>query len=165
MITFGLEKLYKKKLNKGKKLYLNLNECFQYYFMEEQKSFNCPSCNDKELCEISNNICVLSKYLIIILDRGKNDKFNCHVDFDYNLDLNEFTEQIESEKYNTKYSLIGATFLLGKSGGGHTVAFCRHFDKKYYLFDDSNFHLEKLDKFKNNKAFLLFYERKDSFNE
>lgn len=161
LITFGLEKLYKKKLKKGKNLLLNLNECFQYYFTEEQKSFYCPSCKEKELCNISNKICILSKYLIIILDRGKNDNFNCHIDFDYNLDLTEFTEQIENEKYNTKYELIGATFLIGESGAGHTVAFCKHFDNKYYIFNDSYYYLEDLSKLRNNKAFLLFYERKD----
>ena len=132
----------------------------------KKKNFTCQNsqCNHKENKngDIDNKLCVLPEYLIIILDRGKDDKFNCHVDFDYELDLKEVTEQIEDIKYNTKYDLIGATFLYGSSGAGHTVAFCKHFDNKYYLFDDSICSEKKLEDLKNNKAFLLFYERKNN---
>ena len=105
-------------------------------------------------------LCFLPKYLIIILDRGKDDKYDCNVDFDYDLELEEFTDQIENN-YNTEYILLGATFLFGSSGAGHTIAFCRHFDNKYYIFNDSKTpYNENLKNIKNNKAFLLFYERK-----
>ena len=140
-------------------------DCFKYYFSKEKKKFTCQNilCNKINInCYIYNKLCFIPKYLIIILDRGKNDYFNCQVDFDYILDINEFTEQIENEKFNTQYLLIGATFLLGKSGAGHTVAFCKHFDNKYYLFNDSQYYLEKLETFKDSKAFVLIYERNDN---
>jgi ubiquitin C-terminal hydrolase len=163
-ITFSLKKIYEsqkdiKKNNSIKKL--NINDCFLNHFNKKDNKFNCPSCKQKVNGISYKKICVLPKYLIIILDRGKDDKFNCHVDFDYTLELNEVTEQIENEKYNTKYELIGATFLLGSSGAGHTVAYCKHFDGKYYLFNDNTYKQESLNKFKNNKVFLLFYERKN----
>ena len=98
--------------------------------------------------------------MIIILDRGKDDQFKCFVDFDYEIDLKDVTEQIEEKHYNTKYELIGASFLYGASGSGHTVAFCKHFDNEYYLFNDSSYYKEDLKNLKNSNAFLLFYERK-----
>ena len=129
--------------------------------MDENKTFSCPTCKDNKNCKVSYKLCVLPKYMIIILDRGKNDSFDCHVDFDYNIDIQKYTEQIEDEKHNTKYELIASTFLYGASGAGHTVAFCKHFDNNYYLFNDSSFYLEELNKLKNNKAFLLFFERQN----
>jgi ubiquitin C-terminal hydrolase len=149
-------------LQKVNKYDLNLIDCFKDYFNDKYNiSFTCQQCFKKKKGIQKKRICVLPKYLIIILDRGKDDKFKCQVHFDYSLDLNEVTEQIENEKYNTKYELIGATFLLGSSGAGHTVAYCKHFDGKYYLFNDNTYKQESLNKFKNNKVFLLFYERKN----
>ena len=145
---------------------MKLLECFKFYFKKEKKNFTCQNRNCiykiKVNGDIDNKLCVLPEYLIIILDRGKDDKFDCYVDFDYELDLKEVTEQIEDIKYNTKYDLIGATFLYGSSGAGHTVAFCKHFDNKYYLFNDRICSEKKLEDLKNNKAFLLFYERKNN---
>ena len=54
-------------------------------------------------------------------------------------------EQIEEKQYNTKYELLGATSLYGSSGAGHTIAFCKHFDNKYYIFDDNLVYEEKLE--------------------
>ena len=155
---FNLEKVCNN--TKNKNYYLKLIDCFKDYFKIKNDIFTCQNCNTKKSGTLENRICVLPKYLIIILDRGKNDKFNCRVDFEQYLDLDEVTEQIENEKYNSKYELIGVTFLQGSSGTGHTVAFCKHFDNKYYLFNDSNYNQEKLDNLKYSyKAFLLFYER------
>ena len=159
-LTFSLKKIYGN-LKKKKKI-LNINECFSSYFEDKKDKFTCPSCQKRVNGFTSKKLCVLPEYLIIILDRGKDDKFDCHVEFDYDLDLKEVTEQIEDIKYNTRYGLIGATFLYGSSGAGHTVAFCKHFDNKYYLFDDSTYSEKKLEDLKNNKAFLLFYERKNN---
>ena len=155
---FNLQKISRNIKNEP----LNLINCFKDYFKNEKRIFTCQNCHKKISGTIENRICVLPKYLIIILDRGKNDKSNCQVDFDYTLDLGEVTEQIEKEGYNTQYELIGATFLLGLSGAGHTVAFCKHFDGQYYLFNDSNYNRKELNDLKYSyKAFLLFYERKN----
>ena len=161
-ITFNLEAIYsdlmKAKINKEREL--NLKECFNNYFGKKNKLFTCPACKTRMKGIVSNKICVLPNYFIIILNRGKNDKFNCKVNFDYILDIEDITEQIESKKVNTKYELIAATFLYGPSGeGGHTVAFCKHFDNNYYLYNDSTYSKKKLEQLKNNKAFLLYYER------
>ena len=157
---FNLQKICGNNRNKNK---IGLLDCFRGFFKTENKKFTCQN----NLCIKENKngrmfkkLCFLPKYLIIILDRGKDDKYDCNVDFDYDLELEEFTDQIENN-YNTEYILLGATFLFGSSGAGHTIAFCRHFDNKYYIFNDSKTpYNENLKNIKNNKAFLLFYERK-----
>lgn len=152
---FNLQKICKvlKKNN------LMLKECFNDYFSDENKKFKCKSCGivDKR-GKISNKICMLPNYLIIILDRGKDDLFNCNIDFDYEIDIKEVTEQIE-DKSNTKYKLLGATFLYGTSGAGHTIAFCKHFDDVYYIFDDENYYPGDLKNLKKDKPFIIFYEK------
>ena len=154
---FNLKKICKDM----KRNYLSLKECFNYYFSDETKKFTCKN----EKCrttinggKISNKICVLPNYLIIILDRGKDDEINCNIDFDYDLDLDDVTEEIEY-KSNTKYKLLGATFLYGTSGAGHTIAFCKHFDGKYYIFDDTKYYERKLENLKKDKPFIIFYEK------
>jgi ubiquitin C-terminal hydrolase len=155
--SFNLQKVYKNTVNKYN---LNLIDCFKEYFNDEYNIFTCQQCFKKKKGIIKKRICVLPQYLVIILDRGKDDKFNCQVDFDYSLDLNEVTEQIENKKCNTKYELIGATFLLGSSGAGHTIAYCKHFDGNYYLFNDNAYQKVELYQLKSYNPFLLFYERK-----
>ena len=158
---FNLKKICE--MNSVKRL--NLLDCFKFYFSLETKQFTCQNVICKKInnnSHIFNKICLIPKYLIIILNRGKNDYFDCHVDFDDKLDIKEFVEQNGNEKNITEYKLIGATFLIGKSGAGHTIAFCRHFDNKYYIFNDSQYYLEKLETFRNSKAFILIYERKNN---
>ena len=157
-LTFNLQKICK---NTNTFYYLNIKDCFKDYYKDEINIFTCQKCFKKNKGLVKNRICVLPKYLIIILDRGKGDKFNCSIDFDYTLDLNEVTEQIENPKCNTEYELIGSTFLLGSSGGGHTFAYCKHFNGLYYLFDDNNvYNKVSLNDLKKHRVFLLFYERK-----
>lgn len=162
---FNLEKLYKSRnpfIFSHKKRELNLEDCFKEYFKIENKPF---TCQNKDCSYINNKGIIIKKlyeppkYLIIILDRGKNDKFNCQVYFKRNLDLSEVTEIKDYGNKKTNYQLIGATFLFGRSGGGHTVAFCKHFDNQFYLFDDQSISGYTLNELKNNKSFLLFYER------
>lgn len=163
IFIFNLAKIYKNNYQK-RNIETNINNCFEHYFKPEKKEFTCQNkiCNkaNNNAC-VYNKICILPKYIFIILDRGKNDHFNCHVNFDVTLDIKKFSEQNGNENISTGYILIGATFLKGKSGAGHTVAFCRHFDEEYYLFDDSYCKKEKLKNLIKDKAFLLFYKRKE----
>jgi hypothetical protein len=62
---------------------------------------------------------------------------------------------------NTKYSLVAGTILYGSKGFGHTVAFCKHFDGKYYLFNDSSFERTDFDKIKKQKIYLLLIYKKN----
>jgi hypothetical protein len=152
---FNLQKICEDMKNRN----LRLIDCFKNYFSEEIKKFTCKNCrNINKNGKVSNKICMLPNYLIIILDRGKDDEFNCNIDFGYKIDLNDVTEQIE-DKSNTNYNLIAATFLYGTSGAGHTVAFCKHFDGQYYIFDDTNYYIEELKNLKKNKPFIIIYEK------
>ena len=162
VLIFYLEKVYKElKANffSQKKLDL-INDCFKYRFMNRKKQFHCFYCDESKNGDVTEILYELPKYFIIVLDRGKDDKFQCDVNFEIDIDLSSYTEQTYEKNYSTKYSLLCATFLQGHSGCGHTVAFCKHFDNNYYLFNDSSVSKENRNYIKNKNAFLLFYERK-----
>lgn len=69
----------------------------------------------------------------------KDEKFECKVDFKEYLDLNESYYNVKGvpKEKSTKYSLFCGTILYGSKGYGHTVAFCKHFDNKYYIFNET----------------------------
>ena len=157
MLFFYLEKIYKDQSMGYTRLDLVKN-CFENTFKKNIDYITCPYCRKKVKGEIENCICVLPKYFIIILDRGTNDKFNCFINFDEIIDINKFTNQIDTPKYCPIYELLCATFLIGRSGYGHTVAVCKEKDK-YYLFNDAYTKICKIEDFKNEKPFLLFYKR------
>ena len=157
MLFFYLEKIYNEQNTKNVKLDL-INDCFENTFKKREENITCPYCNKREKGEIDNHICVLPKYFIIILDRGKNDKFDCGVNFGKEINISKFVSQIDNPKYNPKYELLCATFLRGKSGNGHTVAVCKEEDK-YYLLNDAWSTELNINYFKNEKPFLLFYKR------
>ena len=83
------------------------------------------------------------------------------VDFEESIDLNDSYIKVEGapKDNNTKYTLIGGTILYGSRGSGHTVAFCKHFDGQYYLFNDSNYRKISLNEIKEQKIYLLFYNK------
>ena len=49
--------------------------------------------------------------MIINFNKDKNDKFECIVDFDYDIDIIKFIDQFEAIILNTNYYLIGDTYL------------------------------------------------------
>ena len=74
----------------------------------------------------------------MIMSRGEREKFECDVDFEEKLDLNDLysgMKGIEREE-NTKYTLLAGTILYGSGGWRHTIAFAKHFDGEYYIFND-----------------------------
>ena len=97
----------------------------------------------------------------MIMYRGKDEKFECNVDFQENLDLNESyynTKGVPKEK-TTKYSLQCGTILYGSKGYRHTVTFCRHFDGEYYIFNDSSFVKTNFNEIKKKKIYLPIYKK------
>ena len=104
----------------------------------------------------------LPKYLIMIIKRGEKEKFESLFDFEEYIDLNDSYINVEGlpKDKNTKYTLLGGTIHYGKGGFGHIVAFCRHFDGQYYIFNNSNFRKVYLNELKQQKIYLLFYQKK-----
>lgn len=95
------------------------------------------------------------------MNRGEREKFECNVDFKEDLNLEDLytgIKGIEKEK-NKKYSLLAGTILYGSGGWGHTVAFAKHFNGEYYIFNDSSTRKTNFDEIKKSKVYLLFYKK------
>jgi len=90
-----------------------------------------------------------------------SEKFECKVDFNEKIDLELSFNKMRGipEEVNTQYTLLCRTIHLGSNGYGHTIAFYKHFDDQYYLFNDSSFNKTSLDKIKNKK-FNYFFTKK-----
>jgi len=104
-----------------------INACFQHY--SESKIFSgenqiyCNFCNQQANGNFLNRIYSLSPIIILILNRGRGNVFDCDVDFPQILNLGNFTQ----DKTNFNYKLKGVITHLGTSDmGGHFIAFCRH---------------------------------------
>ena len=105
----------------------------------------------------------LPKYFIMIFSRGKNENFECKIEFEENLDLKDFYKGIKGfEENTTQYKLFAGTILYGSGGYGHTVAFCKHFDGNYYIFNDSSYHKTTFEEIKKEKIYLLFYKKNEN---
>lgn len=178
MILFSLEGIYgfinKKKINDDDSIgvhfinsrkIISVDECLNSYSLNGALRDNivCKYCKKNTSILSVKSFITLPKILIMKMSRGKGEKFDCDVDFKEELDLIDFYKGIKGiqiEK-NTKYKLISGTILYGSRGYGHTVAFCRHFDGNYYLFNDSSFHRTTFDEIKNEKIYLLFYQKNE----
>ena len=162
IITCPVEKIYNEFYNK-KELRINIMDCFkleekQKLFIENNQLY-CEKCNKVNDGVCDNKIIFSPKMLILFLDRGENNKFECEVDFSEELDINTY---VENKEKNNKYELIGVIEHLGQSGpSGHFIANCKHFDKNWYIFSDSSIYDEGKVYKKYGIPYLLFYRRKD----
>ena len=102
----------------------------------------------------------MPKYLIIILNRGKGNVFNCNVQI-----LERFcpANYVENDKYNY-FNLIGVVSHFGESGmGGHFIAFCKHnIDGKWRCYNDSVVTECKNDYLQKGTPYILFYQKEES---
>ena len=152
---------YKNRKNKNIELKIDILDCFkvdqeQNLFKDDNQLF-CEKCNKLRDGASFNKICTSPKILILFLDRGFNNKFNCDVDFPEKLDINEFLEV-----KGNKYDLIGTIEHLGQSGqSGHFIANCKHFDNNWYIFSDSSIRTTKNKYVKYGLPYLVFYRMED----
>ena len=166
-LEFPLEKYYNniygiQNNNINKKL-LSLYECFSNYnesnFFQGENSIYCNICKIQQNAIYKSRIYSLSPILIIILNRGKGNIFDCDVNFPENINVKQY---IESNKSNYNYRLIGVVSHLGSSDmSGHFIAYCRHrITKEWYFFNDSivircN---DQYNDYKKGVPYILFYE-------
>ena len=170
-IIFDLEQVYKLKNShkNGSNIYSERNvsiyDCFKCYSYDGALRENtfCNYCKNETSLFSIRTIITLPKYLIMIMSRGENEKFECKVNFNEKIDLKSVYNKLRGipEEINTQYTLLAGTILLGSNGYGHTVAFCKHFDEQYYIFNDSSFNKTNFDSIKNKKIYLLFYKKDD----
>ena len=120
---------------------VSLIDCFIYnqkseYLTGQNKIF-CNIC--KQLSDIiyTTNIFVSPNILILILNRGKDNKCNIKIDFNDFLDITQFVFQKDIP--HIIYNLYGVISLLGQSGESvHFVAACKNpVDYKWYRYNDA----------------------------
>jgi ubiquitin C-terminal hydrolase len=164
---FGLpiERAYKDLPKDKKKKYkerrIDITDCLEnemkpIIFNGDNQIF-CEKCNKSRDAEFVNKIYMAPKIMILFLDRGRYNAFECEVDFPEILDFRKF-----EEKNVGKYHLIGAIEHLGpSSNGGHFIANCKHFDEKWYLFSDSSIYGPSTKYQSRGVPYLLFYRREE----
>ena len=118
---------------------LTLYDCFKENESEEilsgQNQIYCNTCQKYSDARTKNEIHKAPDVLILIINRGKDNYFKCDLDFPLELDISKFTNNNPISPKN--YELIGIISHLGKSSmEGHFIAFCKHFDNNWYLFND-----------------------------
>ena len=111
--------------------------CFKFMSKEEQfQDTYCQKCGTIGLAKYRETIYSLPLYLIIILNRGRGNIFNCNVQIPEIFDASSY---IEIRSQNNNYELVGIVSHFGESGmGGHFIAFCKHsIDGKWRCYNDS----------------------------
>ncbi len=148
-----------------KKKNITLNDCFEYYQQIKYSLFEkCSKCGHK--FSLKEKIYVLPKILIIILDRGKNKKYNKTVEFPEEIDLTSLLDKDIKKSQSNSFKLIGVSSHNGNPGlNGHYISFCLCDDNNYYRFSDS--HVKKIDNIKNlyeGSSYVLFYKKIEKEN-
>ena len=147
-------------MNKKK---LNLYECFHNYneetLFDGDNTMYCNVCKSQKNAVYTNRIYSLSPILIIILNRGKGNIFQCDVDFPEKINVQQF---VQNNKSNFNYNLIGVVSHLGSSDmSGHFIAYCKHrILKEWYCYNDAKVTRcnDQLNDFKKGDPYILFYE-------
>ena len=166
-ITFNLKNIYensKKKLNET----ISIEECLTYNCFEEADlQIKCHKCNKFQNSLTTISFATIPYYLFIILNRGKNEEFECNFEFKEEIDLSDLYYPVvdEQREKDLKYSLIAGTILHGDHGSGHTFSFAKHFDGNLYLFNDTKVEKTTFENIKNEKVYLLFYQRNNNIKE
>jgi len=148
--------------NNGQK-YVTLLQCFEQYrfptFFTGENRLYCNICKSQQNSKYLNNIYSLPPTLIIILNRGRGNSFDCYVDFPAELNLQQYVICPQSI---TNYQLRGVISHLGESGmNGHFIAFCKHrIDNNWYCYNDSivTFCDDQRNGFRKGTPYILFYD-------
>ena len=139
---------------------LKLEKCFEEFEVAEilsgENQIFCNNCHKSSDASTKTEIYQSPKVLIIILNRGRGNIFQCDVEFDSILDISKFSKKNDSPKL---YDLIGVISHLGESSmEGHFIAFCKHFDGNWCLFNDSIVKNVSKDDIFRGTPYILFYQ-------
>ena len=138
---------------------ISFDNCFGFLSKEEifQDTY-CQKCGMVSTSKYREIIYSLPLYLIIILNRGKGNIFNCYVNFPEKFNASNY---IDKKSQNDDYELIGIVSHLGESGmGGHFIAFCKHnIDGKWRCYNDSIVTECQDDYLYKGIPYILFYKK------
>jgi len=166
-LELSLEVIYNKiygnqNMNIGKKT-LDLLQCLPNYnetnYFTGENAMYCNICQKQQESIYHKRIHSLSPILIIILNRGKGNQFDCDVNFPDHLN---FQQNVINPSINVSYKLIGVVTHFGASDmGGHFIAYCKHrILNEWYCYNDAA--VSKLsdpkNEYKNGVPYILFYE-------
>ena len=150
-------------IKKEEKKKLTLDDCFKMNKNIENlvgdNRIYCNNCRSQQDGVMFDEIHKAPNVLIIILNRGRGNVFECDVDFPQDLDLSNYITNPMSPK---NYELIGVISHLGESSmEGHFIAYCKHFDGNWYLFNDSIVKPVAGDGMYSGIPYILFYKNKN----
>ena len=160
-LIFGLETIsnyYNLSKNNTQLPIITFDHCFNY--MSKKELFDqtyCQKCKKTGKAEYKEGIYMMPNYLIIVLNRGKGNIFNCRVDIPEIFSSSKYSEL---EK-NANFELVGIVSHLGESGmGGHFIAFCKHnMDNKWRIYNDSIVVECQNDYLTKGIPYILFYKK------
>ena len=138
---------------------INFDCCFKYMAKEEVFQSNyCQHCGLTGLSKYRETIYSLPIYLIIILDRGKGNIFDCHVQIPEIFDASNY---IEIKSQNNNYELVGIVSHFPESGiGEHFIAFCKHnIDGKWRYYNDNIVTECQNDFLNKGTPYIVFYKK------
>ena len=174
LLIFPLEEVRQMRNKNYGNMYINndtvtLDDCFAYNNQIElftgQNQNHCNICNKLSDCNYATYIFSSPTILILILNRGKDNKYKVKLDFREVIDITNFVEQKEANK-RLLYDLIGVVTHCGQSGpNAHFVASCKSsVNNKWYKFNDSLVNI--IDNVQNDvinyaNPYILFYKKID----
>lgn len=144
---------------------IELKDYLNEYFNDlEINSWKCTTCKKKG-CKKKGSIWTLPNYLIITLKKFKNDnkltKNNVNITFPIeDLDLTKYISKEKNDRNNYIYDLYALNIHKGNLNSGHYISICKHFNEKWYLFDDGNVSQINNINYYTNDVYILFYMRK-----
>ena len=156
-ILFNLEKISEYYENN----IFDIIDCFEYKFNRTDRStFFCDICKINEYNTTYETIFSPPNILVLIIDRGKKQKFK--LNFDFNIDLNFSMDKLVNPfQLNTKYRLFGVITYSDNniSQNRNFTAYCLNDDGKVYRFYDINIKEIRKDEIYENSPYVLFYKK------
>ena len=160
-LIFGLEMIsnhYNLSKNNTQLPIITFDHCFNY--MCRKELFNetyCQKCKKTGKADYQEGLYIMPNYLIIVLNRGKGNIFNCKVDIPETFSSSNYSEKDK----NNFFELVGIVSHFGESGmGGHFVAFCKHnLDNKWRIYNDSIVVECQNDYLTKGIPYILFYKK------
>ena len=165
--TYGVDSIEKQnRINNrgknGKRRTVTLYDCLDnetnnMFFNGDNQLF-CNKCQQLSDATAKNKIYSSPHVLILILNRGKANQFDCDVDFEDKINLEKYVENKDSP---LDYNLIGVISHLGESNmSGHFIADCKHFDGSWYSFSDRSVSgpYREYQRHKEVTPYILFYQ-------
>uniref|UniRef100_A0A4W5KG35 Ubiquitin carboxyl-terminal hydrolase n=1 Tax=Hucho hucho TaxID=62062 RepID=A0A4W5KG35_9TELE len=128
----------------------------------------CPNCKEHQQATKKLDLWSLPPVLVVHLKRFSysrymRDKLDSLVDFPLSdMEMSEFL--IDPNAGPCRYDLIAVSNHYGGMGGGHYTAYAKNKDDdKWYNFDDSSVSPANKDQIVSKAAYVLFYQRQDTW--